>query len=166
MRAAVIFAALALSACGGGPSRGPVGAPPPTQTIAPEAMLYYEFDANRDRIVERAELEAGIGAAWSEAAGDQAAIGQLAIREWLHRVLGADGFAFSPTSFDADFNGTVTREEFAAELNESFDRLDSDNDGRLTRAEFVSRRGRVDPAMPPPQRNDNQQPPGAPPPGR
>lgn len=163
---ALAIAAAALSACAGGGRRGPPGNPPPTRIVAPEALLFNEFDSNRDRVVERTELDAGAAAAWTEVAQDQASVGQLAIRHWLARVLGTEGFAFAPSSFDADFNGTVTREEFRGELVESFDRLDTDHDSRLTRAEMVSTPGRTDPAMAPPARSPNQQPPAGPPPGR
>lgn len=50
---------------------------------------------------------------------------------------GGDG----PGAIDADGDGQVTREEFAAPLNDAFARMDKDGDGRLSRDELASGHG-------------------------
>lgn len=45
-----------------------------------------------------------------------------------------------PGALDRDGDGQVTREEFAAPMNDHFARLDSDGDGRLSTAELSARR--------------------------
>ena len=47
-------------------------------------------------------------------------------------VIGADG----PGGLDRDGDGQVTREEFAAPMNDHFARLDADSDGRLSTGEL------------------------------
>ncbi|RZJ21793.1 MAG: hypothetical protein EON85_15395 [Brevundimonas sp.] len=49
--------------------------------------------------------------------------------------VGAGGEA--PGGLDSNDDGQVTREEFAAPLNDAFGRLDKDNDGRLSREEMA-----------------------------
>jgi len=50
---------------------------------------------------------------------------------------GGDG----PGNIDADGDGQVTREEFAAPLNDAFAKMDKDGDGRLSRDELASGHG-------------------------
>jgi hypothetical protein len=50
---------------------------------------------------------------------------------------GGDG----PGNIDADGDGQVTREEFAAPLNDAFAKMDKDGDGRLSREELASDHG-------------------------
>lgn len=51
------------------------------------------------------------------------------------------GSADGPGRLDADGDGQVTREEFAAPLNDAFDRIDKDGDGRLSTGELASDQG-------------------------
>lgn len=46
-----------------------------------------------------------------------------------------------PGDIDADGDGQVTREEFAAPLNDAFGKMDKDGDGRLSRAELSADHG-------------------------
>ena len=52
-------------------------------------------------------------------------------------VMGPEG----PASLDRDGDGQVSREEFAAPMNDHFGRLDKDGDGRLSRDELAAGRG-------------------------
>lgn len=53
---------------------------------------------------------------------------------------GSDG----PGSLDADDDGLVTREEFAAPVNDAFSKMDRDGDGRLSRDELTANTGTED----------------------
>ena len=53
---------------------------------------------------------------------------------------GSDG----PGSLDADDDGLVTREEFAAPLNDAFSKMDKDQNGRLSRDELTANTGTED----------------------
>lgn len=52
-------------------------------------------------------------------------------------VMGAEG----PGGLDKDGDGQITREEFAAPLNDHFARLDKDGDGRLSTGELTAGHG-------------------------
>ena len=52
-------------------------------------------------------------------------------------VMGPEGQA----SLDTDGDGQVSREEFAAPMNEHFARMDADGDGRLSTGELAARHG-------------------------
>lgn len=57
------------------------------------------------------------------------------------RLVFVGGGADGPGSLDADNDGQVTREEFAAPLNDVFSRMDKDGDGRLSREELAANVG-------------------------
>lgn len=57
------------------------------------------------------------------------------------RVVFMGGTADGPQGLDADSDGQVTREEFAAPLNNAFGRLDKDGDGRLSSEELAANHG-------------------------
>ncbi len=144
IRAGVSAGVLALAACGGGPQRPPPGGgapgiPAASRVVAPEALLFLEFDADRDRRIERAELQRGIDASWADLAKGGATIGQIALRDWLDRALGTDEFDFSPVFFDSNLDGRIDKAEFTNGLSSRFTALDRDNDAVLTRAELSRR---------------------------
>lgn len=59
------------------------------------------------------------------------------------RIVTADGEG--PGRLDADGDGVVTREEFSAPMGSAFDRLDANDDGRLSTGELASGHGEGDP---------------------
>lgn len=61
--------------------------------------------------------------------------------EFRSRVVFVGADADGPGILDADANGQVTREEFAAPLNDAFARMDKDGDGRLSREELAADHG-------------------------
>lgn len=137
------FAALALlvglSGCADRPPIPPTTSPPVSRVVAPDALLFLDFDANRDRRVDTGELQAGTEASWNEIAEGAATAGQIAVRDWLDRVLGSDEFDFSPVFFDENLDGRISKTEFANALRRRFTALDADHDGVLTRAELSRR---------------------------
>jgi len=61
----------------------------------------------------------------------------LEVRSHVVFLGGTDG----PGNLDADGDGQVTRDEFAAPLNDAFGRMDKDGDGRLSSEELASGHG-------------------------
>src|SRR5262245_37912860 len=100
-----------------------------------------QMDANNDGAVTRAEFDAGRAAHFtaSDANGD----GALVREEMRGRGRGGEagergqGHGDRPGRHDPDANndGAITREEFLAGPIAMFERLDANNDGRLTEAE-------------------------------
>lgn len=134
---AILVAAATLAACA--TSRPPAGAreEPATQLVVPEALIFLEFDANKDRTITEAEFKAGIESDWMQASKGAASIGHIELREWLVGVLGSDGFDFGPVGFDTNYDATITKAEFTNALTQRFTNLDADKNGSLTRAELV-----------------------------
>jgi hypothetical protein len=135
--------ATALTACaggGGGPrGRGGPGMmqAAPSQIISPDALIFMDFDTNKDRQITRAELAAGVETDWADAAKSQSSIGYLEWRDWLVKVMGSDQFDVGPVGFDTNSDLRITKDEFATALTRRFNELDKNSDGVLTRAELV-----------------------------
>jgi len=109
----------------------------PRLIVAPEALLLMEYDTNHDRIIDRAELEAGISRSWQEVSHGANEVSLIALRDWLTQVLGAPDLSWSAMSFDHNFDGHITAQEFHDEIAQVFDRLDIRHDNRLTRGELL-----------------------------
>ena len=123
------------------PARGP--APPtatqPTMVVEPVAMMIAACDADGDGRVTRAELTACV--ARSFAAIDTAhagSIGYIGYGDWALKWLGDANALPSPFSVDADNDNRITLAELQDALARTFDRLDKDHDGVLTRAELLT----------------------------
>jgi Ca2+-binding EF-hand superfamily protein len=116
--------------------------------VVPEALLFVDFDADRDRRIDKTELQRGIDASWTEIAKEAATTSQIDLRDWLDRALGTDEFDFNPVFFDTNLDARISKAEFADGLTRRFSALDRDNDGVLTRME-LSRRAQSGAARPP-----------------
>ena len=95
-----------------------------------KAMTEEEFDAetrarfarldrNSDGVIDAAEIEARLGQRVAKHKGKGGRRGERLLRR-----------------FDADRDGTVTRDEFSKHVRERFAELDLDNDGRITDADL------------------------------
>lgn len=134
-----LLVVLLAGACATGPRGGPQqGAPEPSQILSPDALIFADFDADRDRRVTRAELDAGITAAWTAAAKSAMAtsIGYIEWRDWLTKSAGAE-FDIGPVGFDTDADLRITKDEFTTALTRRFTAMDANSDGVLDRGEFV-----------------------------
>ncbi len=111
----------------------------PTMVVEPVAMMIASCDADGDGRVTRAELTACI--ARSFAAIDTAhsgSIGYIGYGDWALKWLGDANALPSPFSVDSNGDNRITLEELQAELARTFDRLNKDHDGILTRAELLT----------------------------
>jgi len=102
--------------------------------------LFAEFDENNDQTLSRQEVDAGLD---SKLAGaDQSGDGTLSLEEfealWLERMrpMMVDSFQF----LDEDGDGQVSRAELGDPVGTIYARLDRNNDGAITKDEMQSRR--------------------------
>jgi hypothetical protein len=110
----------------------------PRVVVAPEALLFLEYDANHDRLVDRNELESGIERSWAEVSHGAETVSLIAVRDWLTQVLGASDLSWSARNFDPSFSGQVTRQQFRDEIVHEYERLNVTHDDRLTRAQLLN----------------------------
>jgi hypothetical protein len=111
----------------------------PTMVVEPVAMMIAACDADGDGRVTRAELTACVTrsfAAVDETHGGS--IGYIGYSDWALKWLGDANALPSPFSVDANGDNRITLAELQAELARTFDRLDKNHDGVLTRAELLT----------------------------
>jgi Ca2+-binding EF-hand superfamily protein len=104
----------------------------------------FQSDSNSDGVLTRAEFDAGRDAQFARLDGDTN--GQLT-REELRAQRGERGHhgrgghrgMHSLTRADANNDGDITREEFLARPTQMFDRLDQNDDGVIAAAERPQR---------------------------
>lgn len=102
--------------------------------IKPVGVLFTGMDSNGDATVSKTEAISGIGSEW--ASFERKPSGAV-FAQWSRRALGSIDSMPSFFSFDSDFNGVVSEEEFKDTLTQEFDRLDKDGDGLVTRSEMI-----------------------------
>ncbi|MFA5964456.1 MAG: EF-hand domain-containing protein [Sphingomonas sp.] len=111
----------------------------PTMVVEPVAMMIAACDADGDGSVTRAELTACV--AHSFAAIDTThggSIGYIGYGDWALKWLGDANALPSPFTIDTNDDNRITLAELQEELGHTFDRLDKDHDGMLTRAELLT----------------------------
>lgn len=132
----VACAALGMTACGGGreaQDRAPIRA-----LLSADALMLVSFDTNFDLIVTREEAELGYTREWARADGDSnGSLTPIEFSNWSNLVLGGSQIGPYRLDFDRNVDNTITREEFDTELRARFSQYDSDENGALSRAEFV-----------------------------
>lgn len=117
-----------------------VSRPPPATAVAePVAMMIAACDANGDAVVTRDELTRCVARSFAAADPDhKGAIGYIAFSDWALQWLGDRTALPSPFEIDADGDNRITLAELQAKFDAIFTRLDTDKDGRLTRAELLT----------------------------
>ena len=142
------LALLSAAACASGPPGPPGGGLPEgerpggmlqeAKIARPIAILFTGFDTNRDLILDKSELEAAIPLEFQRADADRSGIlTGFEMADWCRLVLGDKEALPDMRAMDTDLNYTVTLEEFTIALRHEFNRLDKNEDGRLTRAELL-----------------------------
>lgn len=150
VRVAVVAMGLMAAGCASGPPGGPPGGPggPPgavgpgrlqeAKVARPVAILVTSMDANRDLVLTREELDAGIETEFARADVDRSGvITGFEMMDWGKAVLGDAEALPDMRAMDSDLNYTVTAIEFATALRHEFERLDANGDKVLTRAELL-----------------------------
>ncbi|MEP3892290.1 MAG: hypothetical protein ABJN69_17655 [Hellea sp.] len=144
MSALILAAAsLTLSACATKPERrGPpqdrAKSDRPAKSsgtfLQPISALFIGMDANDDKLVSNAEMEAATLAEWASFDRKPSA---SYFAQWSLKSLGSTDAMPTFMSFDRDFSGTITQSEFTTQLEQEFDRLDKNRDGSLQRSEMI-----------------------------
>lgn len=163
MRKALLLTAM-LTALAGAASAQPNA--PQAQSAAPPAHRgIFQFDANNDGTLTRAEFDAGRRAEFARLdanhdgslSRDEGRAGRMHRRGGHGRGHGHGGPGMMMGNADANNDGNITRDEFLAGPIEHFNRLDTNHNGVLEASE-----------RPQPRMRQGQSPgaaPGAPPPG-
>jgi len=154
-----LAAAAALAACSSGPPRrgdrdgedDRVGAAyRQSAFLTGAALLFVQFDADRDYATSRAETEAGARAEWARASGGADKLTPIVFEQWAARALGGPQMGPYRLAFDSNVDNEITATEFSAAILDKFDRYDTDKDGVLRRPDMTERLpDRRGPAGPP-----------------
>lgn len=145
MVAVVAGAAAALSACitgDGGDRSEPIRA-----LMSADAMMLVSFDTDGDLSVTTAEVDAGLAREFTRA--DASLDGQLQPNEfqnWSNIVLGGAQMGPYRLDFDRNVDNVISRDEFDAEIRARVTTYDSDENGALSRSEFIRLVGQARPA--------------------
>ena len=102
--------------------------------MQPVAALFIGMDSNQDKIVSRSELEAGLSTEWSSFERNPSA---TYFAEWSNKALGSTDAMPNFLSFDKDFSGVISKDEFANQLTVHFNRMDKNKDGNIERSEML-----------------------------
>lgn len=143
---AALLAVAALSACASGPPARGHGGPRgdmqgsayrATTFLSGAALLFVQFDTNRDYVTSRAEAETGAQAEWAAATKGAATMTPIMFDAWAAQALGGPNIGPHRLAFDTNVNNEITQEEFVAAILTKFDKYDADKDGLVHRADMV-----------------------------
>ncbi|MET0182120.1 MAG: hypothetical protein ABW199_04450 [Caulobacterales bacterium] len=110
----------------------------PRVLLSSDALVFATMDSNNDLRTDATERAAGIAAEWVRADTDRdGALTPIEMQNWLSVSLGGSNAPPYRLDFDRNVNNRVTRAEFEQELNARASDYDKDNDGFLTRSEFL-----------------------------
>jgi len=105
----------------------------------PVALLFAGMDLDHDHIIDQKEISGGIAREWAALpVSARGTVSSVAITDWAAKALGDTEALPNPIAFDINLDGQVSEEEFRNRLAEAFDRLDRDQDGRVTHSEMLA----------------------------
>jgi hypothetical protein len=144
-------AALAsVSACATGASLEAARSREPIRALlSADVMMFVSWDANGDLAVSPDEINAGIAREFARAdANHDGAIQPIEFQTWSSAVLGGTQLGPFRLDFDRNVDNVITREEFETEIHARVRDYDSDENGSLSRGEFVRLVGQARPPSP------------------
>ncbi len=145
--AVVTCAALGLAACGGRAAQDRTA--PIRALLSADALMLVSFDTNGDLSVSRDEAEAGFAREFTRADADgNGSLSPIEFSSWSNLVLGGSQIGPYRLDFDRNVDNVITREEYDTELRARFSQYDSDENGALSRTEFVRLVGQARPPTP------------------
>lgn len=138
--AALALGGAALAACAsdsGGPGRRS-DAPQLHALISADALVFTSFDTDNDMRVTSAELDAGITREFARAdANHDGSLQPIEFQNWSNAALGGQMLPPYRLDFDRNVDNVITAEEFRNELTARAHAYDANDDGVLTRDEFI-----------------------------
>ncbi|MGQ0532569.1 MAG: EF-hand domain-containing protein [Caulobacteraceae bacterium] len=142
--AVVACAALSVAACGGGSASD--SAAPIRALLSADALMMVSFDTDWDLSVSSAESDAGMAREFARAdANNDGSLQPIEFSNWSNLVLGGSQIGPYRLDFDRNVDNVITREEFDTELRARFSAYDADENGALSRTEFVRLVGQARP---------------------
>ena len=115
--------------------------------LSADVMMFISWDANGDLVVSPDEIEAGITREFERAdSNHDGRIEPIEFQAWANAVLGGGQMGPYRLDFDRNVDNVISREEFANEIHARVRDYDTDENGSLTRAEFVRLVGQARPA--------------------
>lgn len=118
--------------------------------LSADVMMFVSWDANGDLAVSADEVTSGINREFDRAdANHDGRIEPIEYQAWSNAVLGGSQMGPYRLDFDRNVDNSITREEFANEIHARVRDYDTDENGSLSRAEFVRTVGQARPARPP-----------------
>jgi EF hand len=146
--AALACSVAALGACatGGGERQRRHDSEPIRALLSADVMLFVGFDTDGDLNVSSSEIDAGIAREFTRA--DTNHDGQLQpieFQNWSAVVLGGSQLGPYRLDFDRNVDNVITRDEFATEIHGRARDYDTDENGALSRSEFVRLVGQARP---------------------
>lgn len=104
----------------------------------PIALFFTGLDTDHDKIVTRAELDLGMDADWRAMEPSVTGkVGAFKIEDWALSTLGSRDAYPTRLSFDSNLDNQVSAAEFKNRLVRTFDDMDEDGNGQLSRAELI-----------------------------
>ncbi len=144
--ALIAASAATVTACAtGGP--GSHANEPIRALLSADVMMFISWDTNGDLVVSADEIEAGINREFERAdSNHDGRIEPIEFQAWQAAVLGGGQMGPYRLDFDRNVDNVITREEFANEIHGRVRDYDTDENGSLSRAEFVRLVGQARPA--------------------
>ncbi|MES1198852.1 MAG: hypothetical protein ABUS48_02620 [Pseudomonadota bacterium] len=106
--------------------------------ISADALVFATFDTDNDLRLTQAETDAGIAREFARAdTNHDGSLQPIEFQNWSNAALG--GMMLPPyrLDFDRNVDNVITADEFRTELQARAHAYDTDEDGVLTRAEFI-----------------------------
>jgi hypothetical protein len=117
--------------------------------MSADVLMLVSFDTNQDLSVSMAEVEAGIDREFRRADANQdGSLQPIEFQNWSNLVLGGVQLGPFRLDFDRNVDNVITREEFEAEIRARAQEYDSDENGAVSRGEFIRLVGQARPPAP------------------
>lgn len=157
--AVLMCGAAALMGCASGGGGREHGRTEPVRALlSADAMMYGDFDADHDYQVSVAEIEAGITTEFARAdSNNDGSLGPIEYQNWANAVLGGGMTPPYRLDFDRNVDNLISREEFRNEILARGREYDSDENGLISRGEFVRNLNQARPARPSVQPAEGEQ---------
>ncbi len=141
-------AAATLAACASSSGRSDNEAPI-RALLSADVMMLVSFDADGDLSISTSEVDQGLSREFARAdANRDNSLQPIEFQGWANLVLGGGQLGPYRLDFDRNVDNTITREEFDTEIRARLADYDSDENGVVSRSEFVRLVGQARPPAP------------------